>query len=217
MADAKLPLFPLGLVLMPGMPLPLHIFEDRYKRMIGECLETGSEFGIVFYQGSSMEKVGCTARIMKVLRRYEDGRMDIITRGERRFEIEDLVQEKPYLEAEVTFFEDAWEAPTEETEALARQGVDLLRQVGNLTEEEVDEILEEDLDVREFSYLIAGSDGFTAEEKQEFIEMTSARERLRKSVEALGKIVKRVEITNEIKKIIDGNGHLPEHLLEDED
>ena len=78
----KIPLFPLGLVLLPQMPLPLHIFEERYKLMIGECLEKNEEFGIVYFNGTDIQAIGCTASIHKVVKRYNDGRLDILTRGD---------------------------------------------------------------------------------------------------------------------------------------
>jgi Lon protease-like protein len=77
-----IPLFPLGVVLLPEMILPLHIFEERYKTMIGQCLDQDEEFGIVYFNGKKMEEVGCTARILKVLKRYDDGRMDICHFGQ---------------------------------------------------------------------------------------------------------------------------------------
>ena len=72
-----IPLFPLGLVLLPQMPLPLHIFEERYKLLIGECLDNNKEFGIVYFNGTDIQAIGCTASIQKVLKRYGDGRLDI--------------------------------------------------------------------------------------------------------------------------------------------
>ncbi len=102
----KIPLFPLDVVLFPGMPLPLHIFEERYKEMIGECLEQGMEFGVVRSQREGLAIAGCTAVITEVLRRYPDGRLDIQTEGRQRFEIEQLSQERTFLQAEVDFFHD---------------------------------------------------------------------------------------------------------------
>lgn len=102
----KIPLFPLDTVLFPGATLPLHIFEDRYKEMIGLCLETESSFGVVRARNDGLAVIGCTARITRLLRRYEDGRMDILCSGERRFEIESLESQRAYLEAQVDFFED---------------------------------------------------------------------------------------------------------------
>ena len=81
----KIPLFPLGLVMLPDMLLPLHIFEDRYKQMILECTGEDKPFGIVLFDGQSIRSVGCMARITKVIKRYDDGRMDIMTRGSQRF------------------------------------------------------------------------------------------------------------------------------------
>ena len=93
-----IPLFPLGLVLLPQMPMPLHIFEERYKLMIGKCLEKKKEFGIVYFNGSDIQAIGCTASIQRVLMRYDDGRLDILTRGENRFEINEMYDQKPYLQ-----------------------------------------------------------------------------------------------------------------------
>jgi Lon protease-like protein len=102
----KISLFPLDLVLFPGAPLPLHIFEDRYKEMIGECIEARSAFGVVRAQREGLAVIGCTAEIVRVLQRYEDGRLDILCQGSRRFEIEMLENSRSFLEAEVDLFED---------------------------------------------------------------------------------------------------------------
>lgn len=102
----KIPVFPLDVVLFPGAPLPLHIFEDRYKEMIGHCLETQSSFGVVRAQRDGLAVIGCSARIVRVLERYADGRLDILCQGERRFEIEMLENSRAFLEAQVDFFDD---------------------------------------------------------------------------------------------------------------
>ena len=102
----KIPLFPLDVVLFPGASLPLHIFEERYKEMIGICIEAESTFGVVRAQQEGLAVIGCTARIMRVLQEYEDGRLDILCRGDARFEIEMLENSNSFLEAEVDFFED---------------------------------------------------------------------------------------------------------------
>ena len=87
MQPGLLPLFPLQVVLLPGSELPLHIFEDRYKEMIGEAIRNRQEFGVVLANGKGIVNTGCTAMVDKVLRQYPDGRMDILTHGRRRFEI----------------------------------------------------------------------------------------------------------------------------------
>ena len=102
----KIALFPLDMVLFPGVPLPLHIFEERYQEMIGECLAGDLEFGVVRAQREGLAIAGCTAGIAKVLRSYPDGRMDVLCEGKRRFEIEQLDNSRPFLQAEVDFFED---------------------------------------------------------------------------------------------------------------
>lgn len=105
----KIPLFPLDLVLFPRAPLPLHIFEDRYKEMIGVCLESNSPFGVVRAQREGLATVGCTANILRVMHRYPDGRMDILCEGDQRFEIGTLDNARSYLEAQVDEFEDEYE------------------------------------------------------------------------------------------------------------
>ncbi len=82
-----LPLFPLELVLLPGIPLPLHIFEPRYKEMIGECIATDAPFGVVRALEEGIAEIGCTAEIITVTKEYPDGRMDLICEGRKRFEV----------------------------------------------------------------------------------------------------------------------------------
>src|SRR5215472_1993877 len=106
MQQGLLPLFPLQVVLLPGGELPLHIFEDRYKEMIGEILRDRQEFGVVLASEKGLVNTGCTATVDRVLRRYPDGRMDIVARGRRRFEILLLNDERSYLRGSVDFFDD---------------------------------------------------------------------------------------------------------------
>jgi Lon protease-like protein len=106
MATVLLPIFPLSLVLLPGTPLPLHIFEERYKEMMADVIPQESEFGIVLAKEEGIVNVGCTAMVQKVLQRYPDGRLDLLAVGLRRFEIESLDENKSYLRANVGFFDD---------------------------------------------------------------------------------------------------------------
>jgi Lon protease-like protein len=108
-----LPLFPLQLVVFPGSAIPLHIFEERYKEMVHEAETKGTEFGIVLARENGIVNAGCTVVVETVLRRYPDGRSDIITRGKRRFEIVSIDQEKDYLRGEVQYFDDEVEAAVE--------------------------------------------------------------------------------------------------------
>jgi Lon protease-like protein len=106
MREEMLPLFPLPLVLLPRTPLPLHIFEDRYKELIGEAIAADTEFGIVLARAEGVVNTGCTATVSKVVERYDDGRLDIITTGRRRFELIELVEGRSFLQGKVRFFDD---------------------------------------------------------------------------------------------------------------
>lgn len=103
---ARIPLFPLDVVLLPGMSLPLHIFEPRYKLMIGKCLSDRLEFGMVLASSNSIASVGCTAEITQKLRDYPDGRMDIMTIGRAVFRVKKLLDEKEYYEGAVEYLSD---------------------------------------------------------------------------------------------------------------
>ena len=214
---ATIPLFPLGVVLMPDIHLPLHIFEARYKLMIKECLAQNTEFGIVYFNGKKLMSAGCTAKIIEVLKYYDDGRCDIITCGKRRFTINEIYDRSAYLQAQVTFFDDQGEDNPEICRQLAQQGLDLLMQFDDISGQQ-DEISSSDSgdiaypeDIRSLSFKIAGCDGFDLMEKQKFLEMTSTYERLRKSTESLGKILERIRLNSAISRIINGNGNLSKY------
>jgi Lon protease-like protein len=210
-----IPLFPLGVVLLPGLPLPLHIFEERYKQMIGECLENGSVFGVVYYSGSEMKEAGCTARIVEVLKRYEDGRMDIMTRGEERFHVEQQDESRPFLQGRVRLFDDREEELGDEERELALRGLLHLQELSRLTHQEAGSADTQAVELRDISFVLAGADGFSMEEKQAFLQMISTRDRIRRAVGALEKLIERLKLTLEIQRIIGGNGH-PPSVLRDE-
>ena len=203
-----IPLFPLGLVLLPQMPLPLHIFEERYKLMIGECIDQNKEFGIVYFNGTDIQAIGCTASIQKILKRYDDGRLDILTKGEKRFQITEMYDEKPYLEAKVAFFDDKLEDNEAACQDLAKNGMNLIEQFAEISGVQGDYEFAEKMNVKSISFIIAGCEGFSYPEKQKFIEMLSTYERLKKAVGALAKILDRTRLTTEIQRIIGGNGHM---------
>ena len=106
MEQPLLPLFPLNVVLFPRTPLPLHIFEERYKEMIGDVIRANGEFGGVLAGEKGIVNTGCTAIVEKVIKKYPDGRMDVLVVGRRRFEILLLNDEKSYLRGAVEFFDD---------------------------------------------------------------------------------------------------------------
>jgi len=106
MNPARIPLFPLDIVLFPGQAMPLHIFEPRYRQMTSHCIDTQSPFGIVFLHDGNLAQTGCSAMIVKVLKEYEDGRSDILTAGQNAFRLVYTYNEKPYLEADVEYLEE---------------------------------------------------------------------------------------------------------------
>ena len=123
MPKQLIPLFPLQVVVFPRTRLPLHIFEERYKKMVSEAIRDNSEFGIVLAKEEGIVNAGCTVAVEKLLQMYPDGRMDILTRGRQRFEIESLDEEMEFLRANVNFFDDEdleTAAPELRAEALAQ-------------------------------------------------------------------------------------------------
>ncbi len=102
----RIPLFPLDVVLMPGAELPLHIFEPRYKAMIARCLDDKIEFGMILAANQSVAAVGCTAEIVRKIRDYPDGRIDILTIGRSVFRLTELLEEKEYYEGVVEYVDD---------------------------------------------------------------------------------------------------------------
>ncbi len=131
MQDALLPLFPLQMVLLPKTPLPLHIFEDRYKEMFAEVIRTKSEFGVVQAGEKGIVNTGCSATVEKVLTEYPDGGMDVLALGRRRFEIMRLNEERTFLRGAVQFFDDDDADPAErEMQIRALEGFTELKALG---------------------------------------------------------------------------------------
>src|SRR5205823_9944465 len=103
----RFPLFPLGLVLLPTELVPLHIFEERYRVMIGECLDRGTEFGIVWLSDNGLKDVGCSARVTRLLKRMDDGRMDVLVQGVAPFRLLRRIEDLPYPAGDVELLDDA--------------------------------------------------------------------------------------------------------------
>jgi Lon protease-like protein len=157
--------------------------------------------------------VGCLARITEVLKRYDDGRMDIMTCGGARFVIRELIEERAYMEARVFFFDDAAETPPDDLEAVIAQALELLEEMAETAIAFDPSGLGGRIDPRPFSFAIAALEGFTPAERQGFLEMTSPSERLRKCVQVLARLVTRNRLTREIQQMIGGNGHPPRNIL----
>ncbi len=203
-----IPLFPLGLVLLPHMDLPLHIFEERYKIMINACLESSQAFGIVYFNGTVIQKIGCTAEIQSVTRQYEDGRMDILTRGKERFVIRKTDESRPFTQARVMFFGDEAESASADDTVLVADTLHLLKALDRLSGTRRDYQAMAELSMALLSFIIPALDGFTPEERQFFLETTSPRSRLHKCKAALKTVMQRLQLNAEIRTAIGGNGDL---------
>jgi Lon protease-like protein len=212
-SEMRIPLFPLGVVVLPGMILPLHIFEERYKQMMSACLAEDKPFGVVLFDSQSIRSVGCTTRITEIIKRYDDGRMDIATRGEWRFLIREIMEEKIYMEARVTLLEDMVETPDTTMAATVTEAHRLLKQMAAIISLPAMEALTALEDPTRLSFAIAALEGFTPPERQMFLEMTSGHERLRKGVQALAHLLERLRLNREIKRLIGGNGHALDEIM----
>ncbi|MEE9274700.1 MAG: LON peptidase substrate-binding domain-containing protein [bacterium] len=201
MSPEPLPLFALQVVLLPGEPLPLHIFEERYKQMIGECLEEEAPFGVVLAEVRGARQVGCTALIEEVIEKFSDGRMNILTRGERRFRILRTSQDRPYTSGEVEYFEDAHEPPSYD---LAGR---LLTALGERTVKGLALPEEVRKDPARLSFVLGAALKLTLAKKQELLESTSARERLNLILKALEEEGEQSARREEQKKSAARNGH----------
>jgi Lon protease-like protein len=166
----RFPLFPLGLVLLPGEMVPLHIFEERYKTMIGHCLDSEREFGIVWMGDEGLREVGCTAEIAQVLDRTEDGRMNILVRGGRPFRLRRRIQELEYPAGEVELLDDHPDSGAG-SESARSSYADLVERVTDTRpqESELDEL---------DAYGMAATIEFELASKQQLLELRSEEERL---------------------------------------
>jgi Lon protease-like protein len=174
-----LPLFPLDLVLLPGVPLPLHIFEPRYKEMIAECLEQKKPFGIVRASEEGVAGIGCTAEIVSVTKKYDDGRMDILARGVNRFEVLEVNQERSFLQAEVMVVEDE---PGEPSTQMIEQAVRLHAEIAKLAGSESGSAGESGSNL---SFLLAGSLPLDLDFKQNLLTTLSEEKRLEAVIQYL--------------------------------
>ena len=112
----RIPLFPLNVVLLPGADLPLHIFEPRYRKMVRECLDNKTEFGMLLALVDGVAGTGCTAEILEVVKTYDDGRMDILAVGREPFRVVELFTEDPLLEGSVDYLDDRYAQESPETQ-----------------------------------------------------------------------------------------------------
>jgi Lon protease-like protein len=199
----ELPIFELPAVILPGELLPLHIFEERYKRMIGHCLETEEPFGIVFRddQGTA-HRIGCTARVTEVLERFDDGRMNIVVTGEQPFRVLERFEEADYPAGEIEPIDPDGEPGGDDPEAadMARQAfAELVKRVSGEPPEDL-ELEAED------SYGIAARVELPVETKQALLEQRSEPQRMRMLGNALRTLVAAVARSGEIAERAKMNG-----------
>jgi Lon protease-like protein len=200
-----IPLFPLNVVLMPGTPLPLHIFEERYKQMVDECLESGAEFGMVLADESGTRQVGCTAKIVELVQRYDDGRMVILVEGARRFKLNNVMTGEPYYVGDVEYLED--EPAEDDVSALAEECVALLeRVIEAATEGSVG--IEIEPPYGNLAFAIAGRIEFELEARQEILELPTEKGRLTKVKKLLAEAADRLERERAAREKAETNGHL---------
>jgi len=211
MEENLLPLFPLEVVLLPEEPLPLHIFEDRYKTMIGECLEAKAagkgqqEFGVVLLKGQTVSTVGCTARIINLTRQYEDGRMDILTVGKRRFEILLTNDERPYLRGAVDYFED--EGPDAPSDEAAELAIERFREAMRKLRHAAEMPVHLPRPYRHLSFRLAAALPLDHEFKQQLLTLRNEPERLTLVQRAIEILVNQLDQVQKSQKKAGGNGH----------
>lgn len=204
MASLRIPLFPLELVLFPGVPLPLHIFEPRYKEMIGRCLEQSLEFGVVLAKPEGVASTGCTAEIVKVLKTYPDGRMDLLTVGQNAFHISEVFEDKAYLEGLVEFLE---EAPVEPALRQAEQElIALFGRCHSLLFGRAAPAPDLSRGVA-LSHFIASEIPFELDFKQTLLEARAEHERQEKLFERMNLLVVELQQMERLRKRAGGNGH----------
>ncbi len=208
MQESLIPLFPLEVVLFPGQPLPLHIFEERYKIMIRECLATEGprEFGVVLAKPDGIANVGCTAEVVEVVRSYADGRMDIVTAGRRRFEVLFVDESKEYLRAAAEFFHDE-ESPA--PDALRDHVVELHRQLVPLLSSEGQEPEAPDAKAgpAPLSFRLAGPLPLELDFKQSLLALRSENQRLEQLAQSLPRLLSQLRRADRVRTKSRGNGH----------
>jgi len=207
----KIPLFPLDVVLFPGATLPLHIFEDRYKEMVGVCIEQQELFGVVFARVEGLSVIGCTARIVKVLQRYPDGRLDILCEGVDRFEIEGLDNSRTYLQAEVDEFKDEGAASTRtDREQCTALHFELMELIGAHADEERERgsvHFAYDLD-KPVSFRMASALPVDLNFKQELLSTRSDAERTRKLIAFYDAVLPKLRGEARVPQMAARNGHV---------
>ena len=195
-----LPLFPLDLVLFPGTPLPLHIFEPRYREMISECLDRKISFGVVRAKEEGVAEIGCTAEIITVARKYPDGRMDIVTEGRERFEVMQVNQERSFLQAEVLYLQDepGGASAEEIAQAVKLQG-EIIDLAGSTNPSEIES--------PQLAFNLVGPLPLDLDFKQTLLGLKSEAERMQAVISYFEAILPNLRRTVRVREKAGGNGH----------
>jgi Lon protease-like protein len=199
----RFPLFPLGLVLIPRELVPLHIFEERYKLMIGKCLEQETEFGIVWLSDDGLKEIGCAARVTKVLERFDDGRMNVLVEGTTPFRLVRRIDDLPYPAGDVEQLndDDAQPGDAEAIDAARARYADL---VADVTDERPDAETLANLD----AYGMAATLDVALDAKQQLLELRSERDRLEQLEALFAEALGRIRHAERAAERAQGNGHL---------
>jgi len=197
-----LPLFPLDVVLLPGTPLPLHIFEPRYREMVSECLAQEKHFGVVRAKDEGVAEIGCTAEILTVTKKYSDGRMDIVTEGRERFEVMQVNQDRSFLQAEVLYLRDE---PGKATANELAQALKLHGEIMTLAGAEPEKLSE--VEGSQLSFHLAGSLPLDPDFKQTLLGMKSEAERIQAVISYFEAILPKLRRSVHVRQKAGGNGH----------
>jgi Lon protease-like protein len=202
MKPKRIPLFPLDVVLFPGIVLPLHIFEPRYKQMIRICLLEKRHFGVILAEKERISTTGCTAAIVNVVRQSPDGQMDILTRGESAFLVKEVFDEKPYYEALVDYIEGA----TAPFPSASNELMEIYEQCHWLLFNRAPDSMPVKPAVSP-AYWMASTLPLDLDEKQALLEMRDETERQHLLLENLKEWIPQLVHLNERRERARGNGH----------
>lgn len=193
-------LFPLGIVLLPTEQVPLHIFEDRYRELIGECIDREEEFGLVLADDDGIREIGTRAAVVEVVERFEDGRLNVVVEGRDRFRLQRLTEGRSFHTGDVEALEDQHDP------AAPEDVVEALRLFGRLLELTGTELEPPAAEQPLLSFAIAARFELAPEPKQRLLQTTSERERMKQVCEILAGAAESVERQREIAARAQRNG-----------